>query len=109
MKYGYVRDSLNKEKNIEKQKNILKEKMNTLEEENIIVENNGEELEKLLKRLKDGDVLFVTSIDRLGKGPGNISKVIDILIDKNITLYANETIVDLTDLEKIPQRLYAVG
>ena len=69
-KYGYVRVST-KEQNLDRQIAVMREEK--VEEKNIYSEQiSGKNFErphynKLIKKLKPGDLLIIKSIDRLGR------------------------------------------
>lgn len=75
MKYGYIRVSA-VDQNIDRQLNALKE----IPQENIYTDKqSGKDFERpkykcLVKKLKKGDVLFIQSIDRLGRNYDEIIK-----------------------------------
>lgn len=70
MKYGYVRVST-KEQNIDRQMSAMKNK--NLELSKIYIDKasgkdfNRKKYKQLLKKLKEGDELYIKSIDRLGR------------------------------------------
>lgn len=77
MKYGYVRVST-KEQNVDRQLTpILKEK---IEMKQIYIDKasgkdfNRKKYKKLIKKLKEGDELYIKSIDRLGRNYDEIIK-----------------------------------
>lgn len=77
MKYGYVRVST-KEQNVDRQITaILKEK---IEMKQIYIDKasgkdfNRKKYKKLIKKLKEGDELYIKSIDRLGRNYDEIIK-----------------------------------
>lgn len=77
MKYGYVRVST-KEQNVDRQlTGILKEK---IEMKQIYIDKasgkdfNRTKYKKLMKKLKEGDELYIKSIDRLGRNYDEIIK-----------------------------------
>lgn len=75
MKYGYIRVSAS-DQNIDRQLNALKE----IPQKNIYTDKqSGKDFERpkyksLVKRLKKGDVLYIQSIDRLGRNYDEIIK-----------------------------------
>lgn len=77
MKYGYVRVST-KEQNVDRQLTaILKDK---IEMKRIYIDKasgkdfNRKKYKKLIKKLKEGDELYIKSIDRLGRNYDEIIK-----------------------------------
>lgn len=76
-KYGYVRVST-KEQNLDRQIAVMREEK--VEEKNIYSEQiSGKNFErpqynKLIKKLKPGDLLIIKSIDRLGR---NYTEILD--------------------------------
>ena len=77
MKYGYIRVST-KEQNVDRQLSaILKE---DVEANNIFIDKssgkdfNRKQYRKLIRKLKEGDELYIKSIDRLGRNYDEIIK-----------------------------------
>lgn len=77
MRYGYIRVST-KEQNIDRQLTaILKENVET---KNIFIDKasgkdfNRKQYRKLIRKLKEGDELYIKSIDRLGRNYDEIIK-----------------------------------
>ena len=77
MRYGYIRVST-KEQNIDRQLTaILKENVDT---KNIFIDKasgkdfNRKQYRKLIRKLKEGDELYIKSIDRLGRNYDEIIK-----------------------------------
>ncbi len=91
MKYGYVRDSLNKKEYIEKQAKILKQKG----ADEIIIEKSKlhvfkkyrPKLKRLLKKVRSGDSIYVVSANRITRSEQEFSKIVSELESKNVDLY----------------------
>lgn len=91
MKYGYVRDSLNKKEYIEKQAKILKQKG----ADEIIIEKSNlhffkkyrPKLKRLLKKVQPGDSIYVVSANRITRSEQEFSKIVNELKSKNVDLY----------------------
>ena len=108
MKYGYIRVST-KEQNIDRQLTaILKEGIDV---KNIYIDKasgkdfNRKKYNRLIKKLKEGDELFIKSIDRLGRNYEEIiqewntitkDKKVDIVVLDFPLLDTREKINDLT-------------
>lgn len=88
MRYGYVR--ANSEEHKVAQINFLQNKV-----DKIIIEETGEELNKLLDTIQPKDSLYVYDMDRFTRKIGRAKEIINILIDKNIDLYTHKGIIDL--------------
>lgn len=88
MRYGYVR--ANSEEHKTAQINFLQDKV-----DKIIIEEAGEELNKLLDILQPNDTLYVYDMDRLTRRIGRAIEIINILIDKNIELYTHKGDINL--------------
>lgn len=96
MKYGYVR--ANNEKFINVQINFLQNKV-----DKIFIENNGNELKKLLEDLQQNDTIFIYDLNRLSRKRTEAIKIIKIFLNKNVTVYTPEGKISSKDLA------YAVG
>lgn len=88
MKYGYIRVST-KEQNIDRQLTaILKEK---IEMNKIFIDKasgkdfNRRKYKSLIRRLKDGDELYIKSIDRLGRNYDEIIKEWNVITKEKNT------------------------
>ena len=80
MKYGYVRSATQDTNCI----NSQCEKLQSLGVDKIIVEKIGYDIDNLLAQLKDGDSLYVTSLDRLTRKSSQALAILKILFDNNI-------------------------
>lgn len=98
MKYGYIRTNKSEEF-----KNAEIERMRKEEVDEIIIENDGEELNRLLEKLQPNDSLYVYDISRLSSKVATAKETIKILIDKNIALFTYEGKVKLKNVG------YAIG
>lgn len=82
MEYGYVRVS-SKDQNIDRQ--VVAMKRENIHDKNIYIDKqsgkdfNRPQYRKMLKRLKEDDILFVKSIDRLGRNYDEIIEQWNIL------------------------------
>jgi len=63
MKYGYIRSATQDINSINKQKEAL----NSIGIDKIIVETSGHDLDDIIKQLKEGDSIHVTTIDRISR------------------------------------------
>lgn len=57
---------------------------------------NREQLEKMLNYIREGDVVVVTRVDRLGRSLSQFMKVFDVLRKKNVGFIALEQGIDTT-------------
>ena len=105
LKYGYIRVS-SLEQNLDRQKEKMMQlgiKSNNVYEE----KRSGKNLErpvllKLLDKLKEGDELYVVSIDRLGRRIKDIVDVVESLSERGITIVSvNENINTSTDFGRV--------
>lgn len=96
MKYGYVRAKSEEFTNA--QVNFLQKKV-----DKIIIENNGDELKKLLEDLQPNDILFVYDLERLFRKKKDGKAILNVLLYKNVTLYIHDEKISLKNLA------YAVG
>ena len=87
MVYGYCRVST-KEQNLDRQ--LLAMKEHDIPEKNLFCDKeSGKDFErpawqKLMKKLKSGDVLYIKSIDRLGRNYDEILKTWRIITEKDV-------------------------
>ena len=85
MKYGYVRVS-SKEQNIDRQITAMKEQ--GISKESIFVDKstgknfNRKDYKRLIRRLKQGDEIFIKSIDRLGRNYTEIMEQWKVITQK---------------------------
>lgn len=89
--YGYVRVS-SKDQNEDRQVIVMKELQ--VPEENIYIDKqsgkdfNRPQYKKLLKKIKEGDLIYIKSIDRLGRNYGEIQEQWKLITkDKHVDLY----------------------
>ena len=91
MKYGYVRDSLNKKEYIEKQAKILKQKgadKIIIEKSNLhVLKKYRPKLKRLLKKVQPGDSIYVVSTNRITRSEQEFSKIVSELKSKNVNLF----------------------
>lgn len=52
------------------------------------------QLKAMLEYIREGDVLYVESISRLGRSTKDLLNIIDTLTDKNVTLISNKENID---------------
>lgn len=83
MKYGYVRSATQNTNCI----NSQCEELQSLGVDKIIVEKIGYDIDNLLAQLKEGDSLYITSLDRLTRKSSEALAILKILFDNNIELY----------------------
>lgn len=86
MRYGYVRSSTQDKEQINKQIELLK-RYNIDE---FVIEETGHDLENLLEKLKSGDRLYVTTLDRLSRSENTCIDIATDLLTKNITVYVGD-------------------
>lgn len=86
MKYGYVRSATQDKEQINKQIELLK-RFNIDE---FVIEETGHDLENLLEKLKSGDRLYVTTLDRLSRSANTCLDIATDLLAKNITVYVGD-------------------
>ena len=91
MNFGYIRVS-SKDQNPERQVQSLKEYQNKLKDENIVFDKqsgkdfNRNEYQKLKNILREGDILIVKELDRLGRNKQMIKDELDCLKDKGVRI-----------------------
>lgn len=91
MNFGYIRVS-SKDQNPERQVQSLKEYQNKLKDENIYIDKqsgkdfNRNEYQKLKNILREGDILIVKELDRLGRNKQMIKDELDCLKDKGVRI-----------------------
>jgi len=97
MKYGYARIS-HKNQNINTQLEDLREtQCDKIIKETISgVRNKWSHLDDLLLKLKEGDELVITRLDRLGRSLRHFLKTIDILEQKGVKLLVLHENIDTT-------------
>lgn len=88
-KYGYARVSTNGQ-NLDEQVDQLKlhdiEPINIFSEKFTGTKTNRPEFNKLLSTIKSGDTLVVTKLDRLARNTQEALKIINKLLDDNVTI-----------------------
>ncbi len=89
--YGYVRVS-SKDQNEDRQVIVMRDLQ--VPEENIYIDKqsgkdfNRPQYKKLLKKVKEGDLIYIKSIDRLGRNYGEIQEQWKLITkDKHVDLY----------------------
>ena len=89
--YGYVRVS-SKDQNEDRQ--VISMREIQVPEENIFIDKqsgkdfNRPQYKRLLKRVKEGDLIYIKSIDRLGRNYGEIQEQWKLITkDKRIDIY----------------------
>lgn len=109
MKYGYARVST-KEQNEDRQiENLLK---NGVEKDNIFIDKisgknfNRPEYQKLVAKLQEGDVLYIHSIDRLGR---NYDMIIEEWNRITKTIKADIIVLDMPLLDTTQDRSNLTG
>ena len=92
MKFAYIRVST-KSQSYARQLELLKERVAEIEPENIFCEKQSGatidkrgELKRLLSVLREGDIVYVHSIDRLGRNLLDILNIVKILDEKKVRL-----------------------
>ncbi|MCP0887451.1 recombinase family protein [Ligilactobacillus sp. WILCCON 0076] len=100
MKIGYVRVSSkdqNLARQIEKLKTIPVDKIFSEKESGKNIQSRCE-LVKLMKSIKNNDIIYVTSLDRLGRNAEDLTEIIQFFRKKGATLQS----LDLPDFSAIP-------
>ncbi|MGX7239131.1 recombinase family protein [Enterococcus phoeniculicola] len=87
MKVGYIRVSTTRQ-NLDRQlKQMVDEKVDKFFEEKISgKDTNRAEFQKMLSFVRQGDVVIVTSLDRLGRNYDDIKSTVSELHSKNVAL-----------------------
>lgn len=100
MKFGYVRVSSkdqNLARQVEKVKRIPVDKVFSEKESGKTI-NNRSELLNLLKQIKRNDIIYVTSLDRLGRNADDLTEIIQYIKKKGASLQS----LDLPDFSNVP-------
>ena len=100
MKFGYVRVSTkdqNLARQIEQLKKIPVEKIFSEKESGKNI-NNRSELLNLLKCIKKNDIIYVTSLDRLGRSADDLTEIIQYIKKRGASLQS----LDLPDFSNVP-------
>ena len=84
MEYGYIRSATKDRDSLEEQRRIL----NSYGVVNIIEEKEKTDLKDLLDRLQAGDILRVTSAERLSRDIMEYAKILNYAGEKGIIIYA---------------------
>ena len=100
MKFAYIRVST-KSQSYARQLELLKERVAEIEPENIFCETQSGatidkrgELKRLLSVLREGDIVYVHSIDRLGRNLLDILNIVKILDEKKVRLISLSQNID---------------
>lgn len=100
MKFAYIRVST-KSQSYARQLELLKERVAEIEPENIFCEKQSGatidkrgELKRLLSVLREGDIVYVHSIDRLGRNLLDILNIVKILDEKKVRLISLSQNID---------------
>lgn len=100
MKFAYIRVST-KSQSYARQLELLKERVPDIEDKNIFSEKQSgasldkrEELKRLLSILREGDVVYVHSIDRLGRNLLDILNIVKTLDEKKVRLISLSQNID---------------
>lgn len=100
MKFAYIRVST-KSQSYARQLELLKEKVPDMEDKNIFCEKQSgasldkrEELKRLLSILREGDIVYVHSIDRLGRNLLDILNIVKTLDEKKVRLISLSQNID---------------
>lgn len=100
MKFVYIRVST-KSQSYARQLELLKERVAEIEPENIFCEKQSGatidkrgELKRLLSVLREGDIVYVHSIDRLGRNLLDILNIVKILDEKKVRLISLSQNID---------------
>ncbi|MFT8459558.1 MAG: recombinase family protein [Liquorilactobacillus ghanensis] len=100
MKFGYIRVS-SKEQNLARQiERLNKVPVDKIYSEKISGKSITErsELLKLMKTIKKDDVVYVTSLDRLGRDANDLTKIIQFIQQRGASIQS----LDLPDFSNIP-------
>lgn len=100
MEFAYIRVST-KYQSYDRQLELLKQKVPDIESKNIFCEKQSgasldkrEELKRLLSILREGDVVYVHSIDRLGRNLLDILNIVKTLDEKKVRLISLSQNID---------------
>jgi DNA invertase Pin-like site-specific DNA recombinase len=93
MKYGYIRDARNNEDHLQNQR----ESLHRFNLDKIIREPRGialgEGFQTLLDLLQPGDELYIDHVSRISRDQSKFLEILDVLIEKDITLYERGNLV----------------
>ncbi|MBR5965728.1 MAG: recombinase family protein [Treponema sp.] len=103
MIYGYIRVST-KEQNCENQRRIITDKFMVdewvEEKKSGMIDFSKRSLGGLVERLKEGDILAITELSRLGRSLSMIFEIMSLLKKKNIRCVAIKNNFDLNPMNK---------
>lgn len=91
MEYGYIRSATKDRKSLDEQIKTL----TSYGVVNIVEEKSSYDLDSLLSRLQAGDVLRVTSIERLTRNSKKLIKIIKYTKEKGIIIYIGNQMLEM--------------